>query len=108
MGDCSCLAGPRAGGEIAALREQLARANSQRDAAVAIGEAKVAALRELADRLTAELADAPKPWFVELLAALRGRTKPRPASACRTALVFVREAAICGDHCYLRCWLQFS
>ena len=47
--------------EIAELREQLACADPQRDAAVVIGEAKVAALRELADRLTAELADAPKP-----------------------------------------------
>ena len=53
--------------EIAELREQLATADPQRDAAVAIGEAKIAALRELTDRLTAELADAPKPWFVKLL-----------------------------------------
>ena len=38
--------------EFTELRVQLARADPQRDAAVAIGEAKIAALRELADRLT--------------------------------------------------------
>ena len=40
------------------LRADLARAEAERDAAIAIGEAKAAALRELANRLTAELLDA--------------------------------------------------
>ena len=56
--------------EVAELREQLAIARAERDAAVAISKAEVAAkaeradaLRELADRLTAELAEARRPWW---------------------------------------------
>ena len=44
-------------------RADLARAESERDAAIAIGEARAAALRELADRLTTELAELRRPWF---------------------------------------------
>ena len=41
--------------EVSELRTALARAEAGREAAEAIRRAKVAALRELADRLTAEL-----------------------------------------------------
>ena len=49
--------------EIAELREGLARSIAERDAAVTVGEARAAALRELADRLTAELAEARRPFW---------------------------------------------
>ena len=56
--------------EIAEVREALARSMAERDAAVTVGEARVAAVRELADRLTAELAEARKPWWRRLLSGL--------------------------------------
>ena len=49
--------------EIGDLREALARAEAERDAAVTIGEAKVAAVRELVDELKAQLTEARKPWW---------------------------------------------
>lgn len=67
--------------EVAELRTALARAEAEADTAKAVAEAKivaardaaeariaaagveVAAIRELADRLTAELAEARRPWW---------------------------------------------
>lgn len=49
--------------EVAELRTDLARAEAGRDAAEAIRRAEVTALRELADRLTAELMAARQPWW---------------------------------------------
>jgi hypothetical protein len=49
--------------EVTDLRERLARAETARDAAVTIGEARVAAVREIADRLTHELAEVRRPWW---------------------------------------------
>ena len=45
--------------EVADLRERLARAETGVDTA----KAEVAAVRELADRLTAELAELRRPWW---------------------------------------------
>lgn len=49
--------------EMTELRVDLARAEAERDAAVTVGEARATALRELADRLTAELAELRRPWW---------------------------------------------
>ncbi len=49
--------------ELALLREELAEARI----AAARAEERAAALRELADRLTAELAEARQPWWRRLL-----------------------------------------
>ena len=73
--------------EVAELREALAEARAEAKAAHDIAEARVdaakaraGAVRELADRLGAELLDARRelaefnrPWLARLLAALRGR-----------------------------------
>ena len=53
-----------------------AQIEAARDTATArmnLGKLEIAAVRELADRLTAELADARRPWLLKLLVALRGR-----------------------------------
>jgi hypothetical protein len=57
--------------ELMDKREQLARKAAALEAAVAVRNAQVGALRELADRLTAELADLRRPWLVRVLAAIR-------------------------------------
>jgi hypothetical protein len=53
--------------ELMEAREQLAGTKAALEAAVAVRKAEVGALRELADRLTAELADARRPWWRRLL-----------------------------------------
>ena len=60
--------------EVEELREELQEARlalavavAERHAADEIRKAEVAALRELADRLTAELAAARRPWWRKLL-----------------------------------------
>jgi predicted nucleic acid-binding Zn-ribbon protein len=71
--------------EVAELREQVARTEAERDAAESVAEAQVeaardasraraeaakvevAAVRELADRLTAELAELRRPWWRRLI-----------------------------------------
>ena len=60
--------------EVTELREALAEAKAEAKAAYAIAEARVdavkaeaAAVRELADRLTAELAHARRPWWRRLI-----------------------------------------
>jgi hypothetical protein len=49
--------------ELMETREQLAGTKAALDAAVAVRKAEVGALRELADRLTAELAETRRPWW---------------------------------------------
>jgi hypothetical protein len=56
--------------EVAELREQLVATRAERDIAIGVSKAEIAAkeeraaaLRELADRLTAELAEARRPWW---------------------------------------------
>jgi hypothetical protein len=49
--------------EITELRERLARAEADQNATERVRLAEVGALRELADRLTAELAEARRPWW---------------------------------------------
>ena len=56
--------------ELTGLREKLARAEAGLDAAATVAEARISAaraetkaVRELADRLTAELAEARRPWW---------------------------------------------
>jgi predicted nucleic acid-binding Zn-ribbon protein len=53
--------------ELMETREQLAGTKAALEAAVAVRKAEVGALRELADRLTAELADARRPWWRKLI-----------------------------------------
>ena len=57
--------------EVANLRERLARAETGLEAAGTVAEARVTAVRELADRLTAELAELRRPWLARVLAAIR-------------------------------------
>ena len=57
--------------ELMETREQLAGTKAALEAAETVRKAEVAALRELADRLTAELADARRSWLERLIAALR-------------------------------------
>ena len=52
--------------EVSELRTGLVRAKARLEAAEDIRRAEVAALRELADRLTAELATARLPWWRRL------------------------------------------
>jgi hypothetical protein len=52
--------------EIAELRTALARSEAGLEAAELVRTAQVTALRELADRLTAELVAARRPWWRRL------------------------------------------
>jgi hypothetical protein len=49
--------------ELMATREQLAGTKASLEAAETVRKAETGALRELADRLTAELAEARRPWW---------------------------------------------
>ena len=53
--------------ELMEVREQLAGTKASLEAAETIRKAETGALRELADRLTAELAEARRPWWRRLL-----------------------------------------
>jgi hypothetical protein len=53
--------------ELMEAREQLAGTKASLEAAVAIRKAETGALRELCDRLTAELLEVRRPWWRRLL-----------------------------------------